>query len=49
VEQADVGGLLLQLRRLGLHPDDAQTYEHLLCEAGKVFGAGRRDGRGGLQ
>ena len=46
VEQADVGGLLPQLRRLGLRPDDAQTYEHLLCEAGKVFGTGRRDGRG---
>jgi hypothetical protein len=37
-------GLLPQLRRLGLRPDDAQTYEHLLCEAGKVFGTGRRDG-----
>jgi hypothetical protein len=46
VKQADVSGLLPQLRRLGLRPDDAQTYEHLLCEAGKVFGTGRRDGRG---
>ena len=46
VQAVDAGGLLGQLRRLGLLPDAAQTYEHLLCEAGKVFGQGRRDGRG---
>lgn len=46
VEKADVHGLLPQLRRLALLPDAAQTYEHLLCEAGKVFGEGRREGRG---
>lgn len=46
VEKADTCGILPLLRRLGLLPDEAQTYEHLLCEAGKVFGEGRREGRG---
>ena len=46
VRAADVGRVRRQLRRLGLYPDAAQTYEHLLREAGKVFGTGRRNGRG---
>ena len=46
VQAADARDLLGRLRRLGLLPDAAQTYEHLLCEAGKVFGKGRRTGRG---
>lgn len=50
VEAADGPyGLLPTLRCAGLLPDAPQTYEHLLCEAGKVFGAGRRHQRGALR
>jgi hypothetical protein len=37
--------LLKTLDRFGLWPYSAQTHEHLLCEAGKVFGEGRRGRR----
>lgn len=46
VARKDTGGVVARLRALGLWPDAAQTYEHLLCEARKVFGQDRRDSRG---
>ena len=46
VAAADEFGVVAALDRLGLFPASAQTYEHLLCEAGKVFGVGHRERRG---
>ena len=42
---ADPAGLLPVLCALGLFPESAQSVEHLLCDAGKVFGEGNRHGR----
>ena len=46
VLRRDDSGVVSRLEALGLLPFAAQTFEHLLCEAGKVFGLGPRPRRG---
>ena len=49
VLRADEHGIVALLDELCLHPLAAQTFEHLLCEAGKVFGLGGREARGAIK